>query len=48
MDLGEEERNCHNSDPRHSSPSLFDLHSNLVLEKLRVVEGCFIENEDVG
>ena len=47
MNLGKEEWYSHDCDPGHCTPSLLDLHANLVLEEFRVIEGCFIENKDV-
>ena len=46
--LGEEERDCEHGDPGHSAYGLSNLHPNLVLEELGVLEGCFIEHKDVG
>lgn len=47
-DFREEEGSREESNPWHSVHSLADLHLYLVLEEFGVLEGCFIEDENVG
>jgi len=47
-DFGKEEWDGENCDPGHSIYGLADFHPDLVFEKLRVLIGSFIENEDIG
>jgi len=43
----QEERGGHNGNPGHSTDSLFDFHSDLVLEEFGMLKCCFIKYEDV-
>lgn len=47
-DLGEEEGDREEGDPRHGVDGLADLHLDLVLEEFGVVEGGLVEDEDIG
>ena len=48
LDLEEEEGSRHERNPWHSIYGLTNLHPDLVLEKFRVLESCFVEDEHVG
>jgi len=47
-DFTEEERRGHDCNPRHGIYSLTDFHSDLVLEKLGVLESSLVKDEYVG
>ena len=46
-DFSEEEGGCEDCDPGHGAHSLSNFHPDLVLEEFGVLEGCFVEDEDV-
>lgn len=47
-DFREEERDGKDRDPGHGADGLFYFHADLILQELRVLEGGFVEDEDVG
>lgn len=45
--FGEEEGGCHDGNPWHSIHCLANFHLDLVLEKLRVLEGSLVKDKYV-
>lgn len=48
LDFSDKEQGCQNRHARHGLHGLLDLLADLILQVLRMIEGSFIENEDVG
>lgn len=46
-DFSHEKWECEHGHDWHRGQSLFDLHFQLVLEVLRMLEGCLVEDEGV-